>query len=187
MFEIKKLTPELIDTFINFLENLEFKHAPQWKGCYCHYYHSEVPSESWRYQKAEDNKLKSIQAIYEGMMTGFLAFHEGKCIGWANINDARRYKRLEEELKKYIQDKRVALSICFIISPEFRNQGVARKLLDHAIEYYRYQGFDGMIAMPSNGDYKKELHYHGTMNMYLERGYKEIDKIENTKIMYKQI
>ncbi|HCB65982.1 MAG TPA: GNAT family N-acetyltransferase, partial [Acholeplasmataceae bacterium] len=40
MIEIKKLTPDLIDQFTSYFENIEYEHAPNWKSCYCHYYHS---------------------------------------------------------------------------------------------------------------------------------------------------
>jgi len=187
VFEIKKLTPDLIDQFTSYFENIEYEHAPNWKSCYCHYYHSKCFFDEWKTRTSEDNKLASIQAIYDGMMTGFLAFREEKCIGWVNINNAKSYQRLEEELKPYIGEKKVALSICFVIHPDFRGQGIARALLDHAIDFYRYQGYDGMIALPIIGDFKKELHYRGTMNMYLERGYEEIGHNGDTKILYKKL
>ncbi|HCB65983.1 MAG TPA: hypothetical protein DEP70_00115, partial [Acholeplasmataceae bacterium] len=70
---------------------------------------------------------------------------------------------------------------------DFRGQGIARAILDHAIDFYRYQGYDGMIALPIIGDFKKELHYRGTMNMYSERGYEEIGQEGQTKILYKKL
>jgi GNAT superfamily N-acetyltransferase len=187
VIEIKKLTPDLIDIFTSFFEHIEYDHAPSWKSCYCHYYHSSCSFDEWKTRSSEQNKLASIQAIYDGMMTGFLAFQNHQCIGWANINHAGTYPRLVEELKPYIQQKNVALSICFVIHPDFRNQGVARVLLDHAIEYYRYKGYDGMLALPIEGDFKKELHYRGTMHMYEERGYEKIGENGNTKIFYKKL
>jgi len=187
MIVVKKLTPDLIDTFTEFFENIEYEHAPNWKSCYCHYYHSSCSFDEWKTRTSEQNKLASIQAIYDGMMTGFLAFKDDQCIGWANVNNVRTYPRLEKELLPYIENKEVALSICFVIHPEHRGRGIARSLLDHAIDYYRCQGYDGMIALPIQADFRKELQYRGTMHMYEERGYEEIGQDGNTKILFKKL
>ncbi|MCR3906403.1 MAG: GNAT family N-acetyltransferase [Tenericutes bacterium] len=186
MFRIKKLTPELIDTFVKFFDGLSFDHEPHWKTCYCNFFQSNDTTEEWIKRSGESNKLASIRNIYEGMMTGFLAFEDEKCIGWVNANDVKYYIRLENELKDYVKGKKVALTVCYVIHPDYRNQGVARKLLAHAMDYFKYEGYQGMIALPSENSVKKELHYHGTMNMYLEQDYKEVGSFHNVKIMYKK-
>jgi GNAT superfamily N-acetyltransferase len=40
----------------------------------------------------------------------------------------------------YVKDKKVALTICFVIDPQYRNQGVATALLETAIRHYRALG-----------------------------------------------
>ncbi|MDI6453331.1 GNAT family N-acetyltransferase [Peloplasma aerotolerans] len=187
MFRIKKLTPELIDTYTSFFDGLSFDHEPHWKSCYCHFFQSEGTTEAWIKRTGDDNKLSAIRNIYEGMMTGFLAFEDEKCIGWVNANDVKYYKRLEEELKDFIKDKKIASTICYVIHPDYRNQGVARKLLAHAIDYFKHEGYQGMIAFPSERTMDKERHYHGTMNMYLEHNYEEVDAFHGVKMLYKKL
>jgi len=187
MIEIKKLTPDLIETFISFFEELQFKYKVKEGDCYCYYYHSNIPANQWQQQKLEDRKNGSIQAIKDGILTGFLAFKDNECVGFANINDAKKYIKLDNKLNSYIQGKKVALSICFLVSPEYREHGIARKILDYAIDFYRSEGYDGMISLPVDQDIEKVYHYLGTMNMYAERGYETIDQIDRQKIMYKQL
>ncbi|MBU1141689.1 MAG: GNAT family N-acetyltransferase [Firmicutes bacterium] len=185
MFEIKKLTPDLIQIFTDYLENISFGHAPHWSTCYCHYYHNQLGNDEWFKRSGEQNKTATIQAINEGLMTGFLAFDNNQCIGWLNGNQTIYYPRLEHLLKPIVQDRKVAMTICFIVHPDFRNKGVARKLLSYAIEYYRDQGFDGMIATPVDMNQMKELNYHGTLGMYQEQEYELLEIIGNTHLMYK--
>ena len=37
--EIKSLSPELINDYINYFDNIAFTDNKEWAGCYCLYYH----------------------------------------------------------------------------------------------------------------------------------------------------
>lgn len=187
MFEIKKLNPDLIKDFTDYLEGMIYDYAPQWKTCYCHFYHNNLSYETWLNRSGKENKMASIQAIYDGQLTGFLIYKDHVCIGWLNANEAKHYPRLHETLKPYVGDKKIAVSICFIIHPKYREQGIARKLLTYAIEYYQNLGFDGMLALPSVSVPEKDLRYRGTPNMYLENDYVILKQMEHFTIMYKSL
>lgn len=187
MFEIKKLIPDLTKDFIDYLEGMIFTHAPEWKSCFCYFYQNNLSFEEWIKRTGEENKLASIQAIKDGQLTGFLIYQNGVCIGWLNVNEAKYYPRLQETIKPYLLNKKIALSICFIIHPDYRGQGIARILLKHAIKYYQNLGFDGMLALPISSALEKDKRYRGTLNMYQENGYKVIEEIKHFHIMYKEL
>jgi GNAT superfamily N-acetyltransferase len=72
---------------------------------------------------------------------------------------------------------------CYVIHPEYRKQGVARLLLKHAIEGFKIQDFDEVIALPVDSKLPVEMHYRGTMNMYLENGFKVVECQEDVNFM----
>jgi GNAT superfamily N-acetyltransferase len=183
---IKKLTPDLIVDYIAFHERLDFHHAPEWRGCYCHFYHTKENIFPWTKDVIEKHRLDVIRSIEDRVMTGFLAYDDTQVIGWLNANDLSTYHRINHEFTKLSKGKKIALSICFIVDPVYRNKGIARLLLDHAIKYYQSQGYDGMLALPSTKSVTSERHYHGSMNMYIERGYTEIESRDDVAVMYRQ-
>jgi GNAT superfamily N-acetyltransferase len=108
-------------------------------------------------------------------MNGFLIFDQDKPIGWLNAQAASNYKRLSSEIESF-NDKKYALTICFVIHPDYRNQGIAKQLLDYAINYFKQKGFYGMLALPSTEVYDIQKAYRGLLSMYLKRGYKIVDE-----------
>ena len=170
--------------FTDFLERLNYDHAPHWSGCYCRFYHNELPFDQWQKRDPSTNKTEALEAIQTHKMHGFLAFDDSKCIGWLNANDALSFQRLKSVLPAFVQNKRVALTICFVIDPQYRNQKVATALLEAAIEHYRQSGYDGMLAAPIESDGDFALKYRGTPGMYEKSGYTLLDKIDRLSVYW---
>lgn len=183
-YTIKPLSSELSSTFTNYLENLNFGHAPHWATCFCRYYHTNCSVDQWINKTGEENRLEAIEQIKAGNMKGYLAFDGDKCIGWCNANNVSQYIRLEQDIKHIVAGKKVGCVICFVIHQEYRKQGVARLLLKQAVEDFRLQGFDAVLAMPVDIKDKPEMLYRGTLNMYSELGFREIEKHINTSVMW---
>ena len=67
---VKKLTPDILEDFLNFFDNIAFTDNPDWAGCYCHHYHFPGTMEQWRETTNEQNRNATIQLIIDKKMTG---------------------------------------------------------------------------------------------------------------------
>lgn len=183
-YTVKPLSPELAETFTEYLENLSFDHEPHWAGCFCRYYHTNCSFEQWQNRTGAENRIEAIEQIVNGSMKGYLAFDGDKCIGWCNANDIHEFKRLENDINHIIKNQKVGCVICFVIHPEYRRQGVARLLLKQAVEDFRVHGFEAVLSIPVDIKDAPEKLYRGTMNMYKEHGFEEIEKDGNSSFMW---
>lgn len=172
--EIKPLTPELAETFAEFLGGVDFSATPHWSSCYCRSYYLDCPLEEWMARTAEQNRAESIQAIQSGKMTGYLAFENGNCVGWCSANDVKEFRRIYGDIQTYCGDKKVGCTICYVIRADMRQKGVARALLKFAVDDFSAKGYDAMIALPFDSKETPQKRYRGTLNMYLDAGYREI-------------
>ena len=172
--EIKPLTPELAETFAAFLGGVDFSATPHWSSCYCRSYYLDCPLEEWMARKAEQNRAESVQAIQSGNMTGYLAFENGDCVGWCSANDAKEFRRIYGDIQPYCGDKKVGCTVCYVIRPDMRQKGVARALLKYAVDDFTVKGYNAMIALPFESKETPQKRYRGTLNMYLDAGYREI-------------
>lgn len=182
-YRIEPLRKTSANIFTDYLENIEFGHAPEWATCFCRFYHTTCDQDEWMMRTGETNRIEAVDAIKNGEMQGFLAFDGEKCIGWLNANDASAMVRLKDYLKPVIKEQKVGCTICYVIHPEYRGKGVARELLKVAIEHFKDSGYDAMLALPVDGG-EAEKHYRGTLNMYLENGYVEIESHDSVKVMW---
>jgi GNAT superfamily N-acetyltransferase len=175
--EIKALTPELGETFIDYVRNIDFSYAPHWQFCHCQYYHLNCDSEVWRSRTSEQNEILARQNIRDGIMQGFLAFDAERVVGWINANDWRNYALLENDEELLGFEGKSGLVVCFLIHPDYRRQGLAKKLLKTAVENFREKGYDRVIGRPFFWSQHPERQYHGVPAMYEELGFEKISEI----------
>ncbi len=186
-YEIKALTLELADTFADYLAQVDFASTPHWATCYCRFYYSDCSQKEWMARSGDENRAEAMQCIKEGCQRGYLAFDGERCIGWCSANDARSFTRLQEDIEHQIKGKKVGCVICFVIHNEYRGKGVARQLLRQAVQDFAAQGFDAVLALPIESQTAPQKQYRGTLHMYQEQGFQEIEKHDNLHVMWLEL
>ena len=181
---IQPLTPPLAQSFCDYLTGLDFSATPHWASCFCRFYHTSCSQQEWMARTAEENRAEALREIEAGNMRGYLAFAGETCVGWCNANDILQYPRLSEDTAARCLGKRVGCTICFVIHPDHRGEGVARQLLSRAIEDFRAAGYDAMIALPIESETARQRRYRGTLHMFQEAGYTEVETIEQLHVMW---
>lgn len=182
---IKSLSPELLDDYLYFFDNIIFTEHPDWAKCYCYSFHFTGTDEQWN---KEDNRKAVIKLINEGKMKGYLAYSGDKPVGWCNTNDRLNYQRLLKEF--YFIDnsnEKVCSIVCYLISPGFRRKGIARKILVQIERDYTAQDYDYLEAYPGKGELSPEEHYKGPLNLYEEFGFNVVKEYEDFYIVRKKL
>ena len=181
--EIKPLTPDLIPDYLFFFDNMTFTENPNWSKCYCFSFHFTGTREEWTRDK---NRASVIKYIKEQKMKGYLAFSDGKPVGWCNANDRSNYQRLMKyyNLVDNPNDKACSI-VCFLISPDFRRKGIARKMLQQICNDYKELNYDYLEAYPDKGDLSSEKCYKGPLRLYSEFDFKIEKEYKNYFIVRK--
>jgi len=194
--EIKPLTPELAADYFDFFENRAFTDDSPYR-CYCQVFQMTKQ----QYQAAYDNpevqqnpglasRKVAERQIADGVLRGYLAYVDGKSIGWCNANDRARYPA-----EPYYDDvpfhapaeKREKAVVCFEIAPEYRGKGVATALLQRVIDDARAEGFTAVEGFPVLRDARYEWDCRGPMRLYEKVGFIIVDEREKTIVMRKEL
>lgn len=182
---IKPLTPDLIKDFLFFFDNMIFTENPHWSKCYCFSFHFTGTNDQWTKEK---NRSSVIKFINEKKMTGYLAYSNGKPVGWCNANNRINYQRLMKyyDLVDNPKDK-VCSIVCFLVSPDYRRKGIARKILEQICTDYKTRDYDYLEAYPAKGKISCEGNYRGPVSLYNELDFKIEKEFEDYYVVRKML
>ena len=185
-FEVHPLTPERASDYLAFFDHERgpaFADNPEWARCYCQFYHTPKPID-WKARTGDDNRQAMRERIATGEMEGFLAYSRRSAddppevVGWLNAQPRNKlphcFKRMRiEPTDSDLPDYKTAQIVCFVIHPEWRRRGVARALLDSALESFARRGIEMVEAYPFKSDDSDDPgdHYHGPLPMLLDAGF----------------
>lgn len=130
------------------------------------------------------NRSAVKKLIQEGSMKGFLAYEQGKVVGWCNANDKSSYSALSE--KVYSGSKTCAI-VCFVIHPDFRRKGIAQKLLERVIQAYGKNACSWIEAYPGKDKNSCERNYHGHLSMYEKFDFIIEEEFDDYYVVRKQL
>ena len=77
------------------------------------------------------------------------------------------------------KEQGVCSIVCFVIKPEYRRKGIAKRLLDQVISDYRSSGYSYIETYPKKDSSSCERNYHGHLSMYKDSGFKEVEEHED--------
>lgn len=166
---MRQLTPELEPDFLAFFEGEAFADNPAWAECYCLFY--QYVGADWATATAAENRAGKSRLIREGNAHGILAFATGQPIGWCHV--APRASLPEFADLPDGPTEPVASVVCFVVPPMYRRQGLARRLLDAAVEYARDLGMTTVEAYPAREVASDARAYHGPLELFLDAGFVE--------------
>lgn len=167
--EVHRVTADRLDDWLAFFDHDAFAGKPEWAACYCLFPHAYDPADesSWGNRPWRDNRDEMAARLREGRSVGYLAYVDGRAAGWVNASPVPSYPEYAD-----LGDARVAGVSCFVIAPPYRRHGLARRLLDAAIEGAAADGMTSVEAYPRPGAGDDEAgNFHGPVGLYEAAGF----------------
>ena len=171
--EIRKLTPGLIEDYVDFFDNRAFADNREWSACYCTFFHFNEEYKKSALQPGVDihelNRNLARKLIQEGILQGYLAYVDGVVMGWCNANDKSAYETLSREKRPDLweeENKNIKCTTCFTIAPEMRRRGISTALLKRVCEDAAKDGYEIVEAYPIKAFPEMNKNYHGPYALY---------------------
>ena len=185
-----KLTHELLEDWLSYFDKDAFSDNDEWCGCYCMCYHWDRELENKRARNcdrdcAEFNRKQAIHFIKSGRMQGYLAYIDGKVVGWCNSNHKKSYHNVNFDFAEEVPDngEKIKSIVCFSVSPGYRGYGVAAALLEYVCKDAKAEGFEFIDAYPF--EHNENHAYHGPLTMYKKNGFEVCQQIEGCVVCRK--
>jgi GNAT superfamily N-acetyltransferase len=183
---VRPLSPDLLDDYLGFFDRDAFADFPWWSSCYCTFYRDPTHDGDSSPERAGLRRPKAIEIVRSGEQKGYLAYADGKVVGWCNAGPREGYRALRRFEKARDDTPDVGSIVCFVVAAPYRGRGVATALLGAACEGLAAQGMHIAEAYPATTEpptqpwkVPSDQHeYHGPLKMYLGNGFalwKEMD------------
>lgn len=175
---IKPLTHELSADYFDFFENRAFTDDSPYR-CYCQMYQMSKEQAKAALDNAKGRDPGSVsrevaeRQIADGVLRGYLAYADGKVIGWCNANDRANYpvdSVCDVPFYAPVENREKAV-VCFEIAPEYRGKGVATALLDRVIADAKIEGYLAVVSFPVVRNERYVWDSHGPIRLYEKAGF----------------
>ena len=180
--EIRSLTPDSAPDFLRFFDGDAFVDNPAWSSCYCYAHKFTGTQDEWDARGAAENRADQEACIRAGTTRGLLAYADGRPMAWCHAAPRNLLPGFDAGDETNSGDlARTGAIVCFVVSPAYRGQGVASRLLGAACAMLREQGCDTVQAFPVREGVPttNARAYHGPLSMYLNAGFAILGEREN--------
>jgi GNAT superfamily N-acetyltransferase len=156
------------------------------RGCWCMCYRrsggpAPVPKGLTR---AQANRA-AFKALVDGRkFTGLIGYRGREPVGWISFGPRGDFAKLERSpVMKPVDAERVWSIICFVVPAPHRGQGVARALLDAAVDYARRKKVRLLEAYPVDKAKRSndEFMWFGAASMFDHAGFAEVARRKPTR------
>lgn len=183
------MSPALVDDYLDYFSHVAFCDHEEWSECYCLFFHWDDALET-ECPGGECRRRYAAGFIRDGIIRGYLAYMDGRVVGWCNANDKTHFKRLAEREELWEDAERgakVKSVVCFAIAPGMRRKGIAARLLDRVCRDAAAEGCAYVEAYPFRGETDVYANYHGPYELYMKHGFTVYKDLEKDSIVRKYL
>jgi ribosomal protein S18 acetylase RimI-like enzyme len=145
---------------------------PRW--CWCQFW--RLRSKDFAALKVPQLRERLHEQAESDQPPGLVAFDGERAVGWVSFGPRTDFERIvRSKVIPTIDDRPVWSIVCFAVSSSARGQGVARALLDGAIDHARSLGAEALEAYPVRLGDADSIHpdaaFTGTLPMFEREGF----------------
>jgi GNAT superfamily N-acetyltransferase len=155
-----------------------FRTGTETGWCWCMYFRRSA--REFRAASAAENRTALEGLAGDGPAAGYVAYRAGEPVGWVSAGPIDAYPRIGGSRFYPRTDPRPVWSIvCFFVAPGARRGGVARALLDAAVDAARAAGAPAVEAYPieTTGPRQPASLYRGPLPLYRMAGFAEVARV----------
>lgn len=192
--EIYKLTPDRLEDYLYFFENVAHTDNKEWDRCYCvDYCSARNAGMDFDAMNADERRDYAVRYVNEGRIQGYLAYQDGKVIGWCNANQksdclhCSGWQLISEETAEKEEDGKVKSIFCFTVAPAMRGKHVATALLQRVIADATKDGYAYIEAYPNKGETNQYYNYVGPLGLYRKLGFALVGETKERLVVRKKL
>ena len=158
-------------------------------GCWCMLW--RCSASQWEAGRGQGNREAMKEIFDAGHVPGLVALHEGRAIGWIQLDERAAFPRLERSrILRRVDDARVWSVSCFLVDRQFRRQGLSLALLRAACDWARERGAGILEGYPVDTPQKRYpavYAFTGFVQTYRAAGFEEVARRSGTRPIMRRV
>jgi GNAT superfamily N-acetyltransferase len=175
--DIRPLTADLWDALVALFT--ERSDMPTCSLCWCMFWR-------WRAKDFASSTVAGNRAALRALVEddpapGVVAIEDGQVVGWCSVGPRGDYERLDHSRTiPRLDDRPTWAIVCFVVGRSARGRGVARALLDGAVDYAAENAAPAIEAYPAAPPEGERIPtssaYTGTLGMFVDAGFRVVSE-----------
>lgn len=156
-------------------------------GCWCQWF--KVTGAEFRVL-SRGERSERLRASVEQGSPGVVAWFGGEPVGWSAVEPFSAYPMLGRSpiTRRREGDPADPWAVtCFVVRSEHRGRGVARALLEGAVDHARRHGAEVVEGYPVDPGVRPSLsaseRYHGTVSLFVSTGFEIVRRPSATRAL----
>lgn len=153
-------------------------------SCWCQYF--RLRGRQWSGSTRESNRDALREQVCHGSTPpGLIALLDGEPVGWCAVAPKRDYPRVVASRTTGPDLDGIWAVTCFVVRVGYRRRGIARAMLDAAVDFARGRGAQTVEGYPVDTAVRTrpsadEL-YYGTLGMFTGAGFDIVSRPTRTR------
>ena len=196
--EIRRLTPELADDYVHFFDVTPHSEKPEDDECKCYcvwWCSDDYEGKEYIAMSLEKRRDYAIQCVKDNKIQGYLAYSDGKVVGWCNANTKSKclkcfcWRRFMASVpvEETSSGSKVKSVFCFMIALEMRRKGISQLLLERVCQDAAQDGFDFVEAYPRKESFHEAKDCVGPAGMFGKSGFTVYAQTADNLVMRKML
>ena len=158
-----------------------------YSNCWCTWWIWRA--REWDETAPEARRATLKDLVAGGAEPGVLAYDGDVAVGWSAVGPRDRYARMmspRSPTYRPLDDEPSWIINCFFVAKGYRRRGVARVLLQAAVDHAFAHGAERIDAYPIDPEQQQASAasaYVGTLQMFLDAGFEEITRMRTRPVM----
>jgi GNAT superfamily N-acetyltransferase len=163
-------------------------------GCWCMFW--RLDRKAFKALKGDGTKAVLQEMTCENKVPGFLAYQDGRAVGWCSAGPRENYAALENSrILQRVDDQPVWSVVCFFVDKAGRGRGVMNALLRGVVNYAGQQdsriveGYPIDMQHPKLAGQKLASYagYMGIASVYRDVGFVEVGRASETQLIMRYL
>lgn len=152
-------------------------------GCWCMWWRQS--NREYQANHGEPNRRAFQGIVASGRVPGLLAYVDGQPAGWCAVAPRDEYTRVQSSRTvKPIDDQPAWAIVCFFTHRKYRSRGLAKVLLQAAVEHAVANGariVEGYPVDPQSERISASDGFHGFVSTFRAAGFQEVARHKESR------